>query len=157
MAYPDRGSSRGFTMVELILVIVIAGILATVAVPRLVGRNSFDTRGFADQLAATVRFAQKLAVAQRRNVFVQLTANDATLCYDPACATPAPGPGGEKFYKITAPGGVAIASPLAVLAFDPGGRPQTAALLDIQAQLDIPINGSGTHHVYVEQETGYVH
>jgi len=143
-------------MVELILVIVVAGILAAVAVPRFVGRSSFDTRGFADQLAATVRFAQKLAVAQRRNVYVQLTANDATLCFDAACATPAPGPGGEMPYTVSAPGGVAIASPLAVLAFDRGGRPQTAALLDIQTQLDIPINGSGTHHVYVEQETGYV-
>ncbi len=144
-------------MVELILVIVIAGILATVAVPRLVGRNGFDTRGFADQLAATVRFAQKLAVAQRRDVYVQLTANDATLCYDAACAAPAPGPGGEKPYTVSAPNGVAIAPPLAVLAFDRGGRPQTAALLDIQAQLDIQVNGSGTHHVFVERETGYVH
>lgn len=144
-------------MVELILVIVIAGILAAVAVPRMMGRTGFDTRGFADQLAATVRFAQKLAVAQRRDVYVQLTANDATLCYDAACATPAPGPGGEKPYTVSAPNGVVIAPPLAVLAFDRGGRPQTAALLDIQAQLDIRVNGSGTHHVYVEQETGYVH
>ena len=66
-------SERGFSLVELILVMVIAGILAAVAVPRLVGRNSFDTRGFADQLGATVRYAQKLAVAQRRDVFVSLT------------------------------------------------------------------------------------
>lgn len=148
-------------MVELILVIVVAGILATVAVPRMLGRTGFDTRGYADQLAATVRFAQKLAVAQRRDVFVQLTANDATLCYIATTPCPAaswaPGPGGEKPYTVSAPNGVAIANPLAVLAFDRGGRPQTAALLDIQAQLDIPINGSGTHHVYVEQETGYVH
>ena len=151
------GSERGFTLVELILVMVIAGILAAVAVPRLVGRNGFDTRGFADQLAATVRFAQKLAVAQHTNVFVRLTTSDATLCYDAACATPAPGPGGEKPYTVSAPGGVAIARPLAALAFDPAGRPQTAALLDIQTQLDIQVNGSGTHHVYVERETGYVH
>src|SRR5512141_2291864 len=102
----NRRFCGGFTMVELILVIVIAGILATVAVPRLVGRNGFDTRGFADQLAATVRFAQKLAVAQRTDVYVQLTANDATLCYDAACATPAPGPGGEKPYTVSAPNGV---------------------------------------------------
>jgi len=146
-------------MVELILVMVIAGILAAVAVPRMVGRTSFDTRGFADQLAATVRFAQKLAIAQRREVFVQLTANDATLCYSASvpCANAAPGPGGEKPYTVIAPNGVAIASPLAVLAFDRGGRPQTAALLDIQATLDIQVNGSGTHHVRVERETGYVH
>ena len=150
----NRGFSRGFTMVELILVMVIAGILAAVAVPRMIGRTSFDTRGFADQLAATVRFAQKLAVSQRRDVSVHLTANDATLCYDPiapcAAASQAPGPGGEKPYTVTAPGGVTIA-PITVLTFDAGGRPNIAAPLDIQ------VNGTGTHHVMVERETGYVH
>ena len=142
-------------MVELILVMVIAGILAAVAVPRLVGNNSFDTRGFADQLAATVRFAQKLAIAQRRDVFVQFTANDATLCYVATAACPAasraPGPGGEKPYTVTAPNGVTIASAVAALGFDAAGRP------NIAAQLDIRINGTGTHHVWVEQETGYAH
>jgi MSHA pilin protein MshC len=150
MKQPDRGLSRGFTMVELILVIALAGILAAVAVPRMVGRNAFDERGFADQLAATVRFAQKLAVAQRREVCVSLTANDATLWYDAACATPAPGPGGEKPYTITAPSGVTI-TPAMILRFRTGGVP------DIAAQLDIQVSGSGTHHVFVEQETGYVH
>jgi len=147
----NRGSSRGFTMVELILVMVIAGILAAVAVPRMIGRSGFDTRGFADQLAATVRFAQKLAVAQRTEVFVRLTVSDATLCYDAACATPAPGPGGEKPYTVSAPGGVAIASPVAVLGFDAGGRPDIAALLAIQ------VNGAGAHPILIERETGYVH
>ena len=141
-------------MVELILVIVVAGILAAVAVPRFVGRSSFDTRGFADQFAATVRFAQKLAVAQRRDVYVQLTANDATLCYVVTTPCPvasqAPGPGGEKPYTIAAPNGVTITPPT-TLDFDAGGRP-----VNIAAQLDIQVNGSGTHHVYVEQETGYV-
>lgn len=148
-------TARGFSLVELILVMVIAGILAAVAVPRLIGRTGFDTRGFADQLAATVRFAQKLAIAQRRDVFVQLSTNQATLCYIDTALCPAasraPGPGGEKPYTITAPGGVAIASPLPVLGFGAGGRPNIAARLDIQ------VNGAGVHHVRVQQETGYVH
>lgn len=155
MEHPNRGSSRGFTMVELILVLIIAGVLAAVAVPRMIGRNSFDTRGFADQLSAAVRFAQKLAVAQRRDVFVQFSATDATLCYLAAAPCPAgseaPGPGGEKPYTVSAPGGIAIASPVAVLGFDRGGRPDTAA------QLDIQVTGAGTHRVRVERETGYVH
>lgn len=151
MFYLNRGSSRGFTMVELILVIVIAGILAAVAAPRMLGRTGFDTRGFADQLAATVRFAQKLAVAQHTDVYVRLTASDATLCYDAPCATLAPGPGGEKPYTVSVPSGVAI-SPATTLHFDAGGRP-----VNLAARLDIQVNGSGTHHVFVEQETGYVH
>jgi hypothetical protein len=46
---------------------------------------------------------------------------------------------------------VAIASPVAALGFDAGGRPNPNIAADIQ------VNGTGTHHVRVEQETGYVH
>lgn len=143
---------RGFTLVELIFVMAIAGILAAVAMPRLMGRNSFDSRGFADQLTSAVRYAQKLAVAQRRDVFIQLAAGQAGLCYLAAspCASPAPGPGGEKPYTVTAPAGVTI-SPATTLGFDAAGRP------DIAATLDILVNGAGTYRVRVERETGYVH
>lgn len=144
-------------MVELILVMVIAGVLAAVAIPRMVGRNSFDTRGFTDQLASTVRFAQKLAIAQRTPVFVQFTANDATLCYVAAspcaAASQAPGPSSEKPYTVTAPNGLTIDSgAVPVLRFDASGGTSTLA-----AQLDIQVNGAGVYHVRVEQETGYVH
>lgn len=151
----NRRICGGFTMVELILVMVIAGILAAVAIPRLMGRSSFDTRGFTDQLAATVRFAQKLAVSQRTPVFVQFTASDATLCYVAAApcavADQAPGPGGEKPYTVTAPNGLTIVA-VPALQFDASGGTSTLA-----AQLDIQVNGAGAYHVLVERETGYVH
>ncbi len=145
-------SVHGFTLVELIVVMAIAGILAAVAMPRLAGRNGFDSRGYADQLAATVRYAQKLAVAQRREVFVQVTVGQASLCYvaTAPCATPAPGPGGEKPYTVTAPAGVSL-GPATTLGFDAAGRP------DIATTLELLVNGVGTYRVRVERETGYVH
>ncbi len=152
----NRRICGGFTMVELILVMVLAGILAAVAIPRFMGRTSFDTRGFTDQLAATVRFAQKLAISQRTPIFVQFTATDASLCYVATIPCPAasqaPGPGGEKPYTVTAPNGLTIASAVPALQFDASGGTSTLA-----AQLDIRVNGAGAYHVLVERETGYVH
>src|SRR5450759_481254 len=72
-------NQRGFSLVELIMVMVIIGILAAVAAPRFFNANVFQSRGFADQVQASLRYAQKEAIAQHRNVCVAMTASDITL------------------------------------------------------------------------------
>ena len=68
-------TSRGFTLAELVMVLVIVSVLAVAAMPAMFGRLTFDTRRFADQVRAAMQYAQKVAVAQRRNVCVTVTAN----------------------------------------------------------------------------------
>jgi len=49
----------GFTVVELVAVIVIAGIIAAIAAPRFIGRDAFDARGAYGTLISSLRYAQK--------------------------------------------------------------------------------------------------
>ncbi len=87
---------QGFTLVELVTLIAVLGILAAVAAPRFFDGGAFAGRGFFDQAAAFLRYAQKQAVARHDEVFVQLNGNALTLCQASGipCAAGVPGPDG---------------------------------------------------------------
>lgn len=72
---------RGFTIVELIMVIVILGIISAVAVPRFFDRKVFDERFYFEEALSTVRYAQKLAVASGCPVRYVLDGNGYALSY----------------------------------------------------------------------------
>jgi MSHA pilin protein MshC len=90
-------AGAGFTMVELVTVIILVGVLGAVAATRFVGRTGFDARGFADQAQSLMRYAQKVAVAQNRPVYVRLDGASVALCFDNACSGAA--------NQVIAPGG----------------------------------------------------
>lgn len=148
--------SAGFTLIELIMVIVIAGILALVAAPRFFNASAFKSQGFADQVQAALRYAQKEAIAQHRNVCVAMTATTITLTIASssgaasACGPNLPFPAGGN--SISAPSGVTLTalpvSPPVSFNFDALGT--TAVTQTITAS-------GATNNIFVEAVTGYVH
>lgn len=71
---------RGFTLVELITVMVIVGILAVAVLPRFFTVSEFEDRGSADQVKSILRFAQKTAIAQHTPISVTLAQGASPDC-----------------------------------------------------------------------------
>jgi len=144
----------GFTVVELVVVLTIAGIVALVAIPRFMGVSGFQSRGFYDSAKSVVRFAQKTAIAWRKEVFVCVTATKVSAGTAAGCATPIINPvTGAALDTGNAPGGVTLT--LAAFSFDSAGRPNPNAPVTIT--LTSGIAGDPARQIVVEAETGYVH
>ena len=149
----------GFSLVELIATLTVIGILAAFAVPRLIDRTSFESRGVYDQAQAAVRFAQKLAIAQRRSppnspIHVVISASRVAVCNDVACTSPVLDPATGSAVVVNAPAGIAL-SPATSFTFSGSGAPS------IGVQLAVTVASSGVGDIdrvfYVEPTTGYVH
>lgn len=141
-------TDRGFSLIELVVVMVIAAILAALAIPRFTDSESKAT-WYHEQVMAAVRFAQRQAVAQRRSVFVCVSPGAVSLGYDGTCTGAAAQSGAaiQIPQTLSAPSGVAVSSTTTPFSFNGLGQPS-------------PIGGIGLtlagHSITVTAETGYV-
>lgn len=140
-----RGSA-GFTLVELVMVMVIVGVLALFVLPKALDLTAWRVRAFGDELQAQMQAMQRLALAQRRPVVATL--NTTGVSFDYAA--------GGNLVTLACP---ATASPCITQA---GPRTVTfnasnsgRAVTSSGSALPVTVSSGGTTQAYtIEAETG---
>jgi MSHA pilin protein MshC len=159
---------RGFTLVELVMVMIVTGVLAVAVIPRFFNRQDFQDKGFYDETLAILRYGQKAAIAQRRTVCVTFTNTTVTLriAANPSPATCITGtpdsstvdlmsPTGVSPFVVTAKGSAAFVGAPISFKFNSLGQPLAANDTLLAAAQTFTVSGVG--NITVEAETGYVH
>ncbi len=151
-ALSSADTAAGFTLIELVVVVFIVGVLAVSAVPSLLSKNIFDSRGFSDQVGAGLRYAQKAAVSQRRTVCAAFTANSLTLTMatsagSASCTASLTGPTGTSPFQVSNTS-VTFSTTPTNFQFNALGQASIAQTISVTG-------AAGT--ITIERDTGYVH
>lgn len=146
--------ARGFTLIELIATLILIGILAVVALPRMDMLRGWNEVGYRDRVRGALEYARKSAVAQRRQVRVTIAASGLTL--EAQAQTPEGEgaaawvalnlPGGSS-NSFTAPTGVSLTPADDTVIFDALGRPDAGKSYTVSG---------GTGSITVAAESGHV-
>lgn len=152
----------GFTLTELILVMIITGILAATAAPKFIDSQIFESRGFYEEVLASLRYAQKMAVGTGCQIQVSVTTlgtgtyslqreTNAGGCDSGIFGVALINPRTNTVYPTTAPNGAAITNVVGFpITFDRLGRAITFGAT-VTATLDV-----GDRTITVWAETGLV-
>jgi MSHA pilin protein MshC len=150
------GGARGFTLIELVTVIVIGGILAAVAGPRFFTQTGYSQRGYTEELGAALRLAQKASVACDCLTQLTLTASTYAVAQlsasgntcnpsNPTWSTPVIGIDGQAL-SGTAPTNITV-SPTGVFVYNGSGGLCSSPASSLAI---------GTNTISVDATTGYV-
>lgn len=166
---------RAFTLIETIMVIVIIGILAAVAVPRFNAFYALKLDGTMKKARSDIRYVQQLAIS--RHADTRIVFDAANNSYSASYCTAAGGVCGSSWAAITDPftrgnlqtyfntdpqyGGIDITSASfgggSTLRFDWQGVPQNSARTNLAAEGSAVFSYQGNSNtIYITPNTGRV-
>lgn len=157
---------KGFTLIELVMVLVLIGILAVFVAPRMGNITSTETGPFADKMRADLRYAQNLAMTRglrtrvdfsiANQYTVQSSATSTCTAFPPATD---PATGGQ--YTVIANSGIyagiTFAASMTCLEYDSLGQPYSCMVGVCSTNpsgMTITINPGGS--IIVSAQTGAV-
>ena len=115
MSLVNYRQATGFSLIEMITVVVLLSILGVVALARFGDQDAFAARGFFEDTVAAVRFAQKFAVSSGCDVRVVTTASSYQLLQSSSCtaddftdAVDNPANRGQSYLNSNMPAGFSL-------------------------------------------------
>ena len=137
---------RGFTIVEIIVVMVILSIVAILGSSKFFSKSSYDNTRYHQEVLSAFRYAQKIAIASQDPVTLCLTSNSYVLYYASNCSgSKVKRPSDQGNYEDTL--GVSI-SPVANITFNASGEASSTGATSFIM---------GGFNIVIEPETGFIH
>ncbi|KPK40619.1 MAG: hypothetical protein AMJ65_10445 [Phycisphaerae bacterium SG8_4] len=175
LTYPARGSChrfleeaaasdlpaprRGFTVVEILIVLVIITIAALTVVPMMSSASSVQIRAAASMIAADLEYAKSMAISRGQNYSVRFDQNADSYQVEDQANNVIPHPVKKGFDYVVDFGGDTRLNRVDItganfsgnpdVEFDSLGSPDSGGTVSLQA-------GSTTMTITVEPITGYV-
>ncbi len=145
---------RGYTMIELIVVMVVLSILGAMAIPAFNSRTPLNVRGTRDQVRAILEYSRKLAVAQQTGVCVIIAPALVQAVYVVGANCAPASPAGNTNARSAAIPSDVVVNGAAVVRFDQNGRPVPNANVVLNFGDTL---GNVLHTLTVSNETGLVY
>lgn len=143
--------NSGFTLVELIVVILITGILSISIAPRFFGVSSYENRKATDELLSALRYSQQMAMNRGGDIHLVLTANNFTVQL--SNGTNLRSPDGRIPYTKTFPNSINVSPD--TIRYNALGQPVNAVGIPLTNNFTIDINSNPA--ITIEANTGYAH
>ena len=154
------GGQGGFTMIEIVSVLVIIGIIAAVAIVRMTNTRTYDVISRVEVVKTHLRLAQSRAMNSNQIWGINFSDSSTYSMFNngnTANVVRLPNQGADN---VTIPGGVSITTttPL-IISFDAWGKPYTnaAATAAQSGSRTLTLTkGSDTGSIEIKQNTGYI-
>jgi len=153
-------TENGFTVAELVVILVLVAILAFTVIPRYQDKGAINVSALAEQLASDIRYTQSLAMTsgQRNRINLAVASYQITTSAGVPVAHPATGSSAAISLSNISLSGYNPPLTNSYIAFDGKGIPYTdVAGTALSANATITLNSAGsTRQVVVSPQTGRV-